>query len=170
MSACAVITASSNLQELCIWACSIQSAGWVHAFPTGHQLPHLLSLDVCCGLACALASSDIASLASCCPAVEQLRINTVADASLGPFKVLTALTSLEIGPVKPVAVCSNLAALSQLQDLEVLVSLPARGSCRDATSGLQHLAPLTALEGLTWFFIDSPALGLRLLTSSAVSK
>jgi hypothetical protein len=165
MSEYAAITASSNLQELCIRGCGMQSAAWAHVFPAGHQLPHLVSLIVEGRQACAFAASDIASLASCCPALERLQIKTFAAASLGPLKVLAGLTILSIGPVKPAAIRNDLAALSQLQDLEVSVSLPAAAAGEDESAGLQHLVPLAALTGLMWFC--SPTLGLRL--SSRVS-
>ena len=111
-----------------------------------------------------LGSTDIAHLVSCCPALEDLVFTPAADASLAPLQSLTALTRLNLGPVSPAVISSDLTALTQLRSLDVSVSLPAAAAGEDASSGLQHLVPLTSLTRLTWF--DSPGLRLR---SSKVS-
>jgi hypothetical protein len=152
-SAYSALTASSSLQQLWVNACQLQGAVWAHVFPVGRQLPqlHVLSAWLNGGSdRASFGSADITRLVSCCPGVEDLRIDLCADASLAPLQSLTALTSLNIvGPVSPAVISSDLAALTQLQDLGLTVSRPAAGVGEDAPRGLQHLVPLTALTGLT---------------------
>jgi hypothetical protein len=69
---------------------------------------------------------------------------------LAPFTALTALTKLDVGPVSPAAIRSDLAALTQLHRLQFSVSQPAAGPDGGAAAGLHDLAPLTALTGLTY--------------------
>jgi hypothetical protein len=77
-----------------------------------------------------------------------LEIDTHEDASLAPLRSLPELTSLRIGPVNPAAIRSDLAALSQLEELTVAVAAPDA----DASGAWhKHLVPLTALRDLTYF-------------------
>jgi hypothetical protein len=146
------LTASSNLQTLRVNNCDMQGAVWAHMFPAGRQLPQLRLIRAESyrrqGTS-PFGAADITRLVSCCPAVEELHLEPGADASLAPLQSLTALTSLHIRSVSPAAIWSDLAALTQLQSLDVRTALAAAGA--GLSTELQHLVPLTALTGLTSF-------------------
>jgi hypothetical protein len=128
------LTASSNLQDLRINDCSIPTAAWAHMFPAGRKLPHLRTFQGDrSGIEDAPApqpfdSTAIQRLASCCPGLQDARIDVCAAASLAPLPaLLTALTGLNIGPVKPAAIIRDLEALSSLQSLSVSDTVPFPG-------------------------------------------
>jgi hypothetical protein len=149
------LTASSKLQELEISAGVVEGAAWAHVFPAGRQLSQLRMLSLGFGRdPDPLDSTAIARLAICCPAVEYLVLTPAEDASLAPVRSLTALTHLHVGSVSPAVIRSDLAAMSQLQSLDVSVSGVAADG--DASSGLQHLVPLTALTRLTHLSSSPP--------------
>jgi hypothetical protein len=153
LSAHSALTASSNLQDVIIHRCDIPSTAWVHVFPAGRTLPHLSKLSTVTrpnytGPA-PFGSAGIASLVSCCPELQDVACKLDADASLSPLQSLTALSRLHL-PDLSAAVISQLAALTQLQELQLTVLLPGSPDPpQGASFGLQHLVPLTALVGLT---------------------
>jgi hypothetical protein len=163
MPAYSALTASSNLRTLIIHNSSMGPYGpkadgeWAHVFPAGRKLPHLHRLYAACpncGGCPRFGPADIASLVSCCPAVRELTFPCAQpDVSLAPLKSLTALTSLNLinSPISPAVIRSELAALTRLRSLSNL-QVPAGPSL------LPHLAPLTALTGLTRLY----AYGIRL--------
>jgi hypothetical protein len=158
------LTASSNLQELRVSNSSIPGAVWAHVFPAGRQLPKFQRFTIHWDVdnpPAAFDSTAIARLVSCCPDLKDLYFTTQPDAALNPLQSLSALTHLNIGPVIHAAVRSDLTALSQLQRLEVSVSLPAAGADGVADSGLQDLVPLTALTALTWLQYWDPYVRLH---------
>jgi Leucine-rich repeat (LRR) protein len=143
------LTASRNLQELWVSHCDFEDAVWAHVFPAGRQLPQLRVFRGG-GPAAPFDSTAMARLVSCCTALKDLELRTAAGASLTPLQSLSGLTGLSISSVGPAAIRSDLAALTQLQSLDVSVSLPAAaGAGEDKPSWLQHLVPLAALTGLT---------------------
>jgi hypothetical protein len=164
------LTASSNLRELHISNSSIPGTAWAHVFSAGRSLPQLLSFSTRqydgrgpAPMGCA----DITRLASCCPALKELWIDICAEVSLSPLQSLTALTSLllEVGPVSPAVIRSNLAALSQLRDLRFGISQPVPGPDSVAGLGVQGLLPLTALTGLTFLWTWGQIQSMPLLKS-----
>lgn len=154
LSAYSALTASSNLQQLVVSGCNVPGAPWAHVFPAGRRLPQLHSISAARydGRGPSpMRSTAIDRLVSCCPALKQLHIDIGADLSLTPLQSLTALTSLrlEVGPVSPAVISSDLAALTQLEDLRFKLAGPAAGPDKIGGSGLQYLVPLTALTALT---------------------
>jgi hypothetical protein len=156
LSAYSALTASSNLQSLVLHNCEMQTAAWPHVFPAWRELPHLHTFEARSGGAGNSAraeatgpapfdSTGIAHLVSCCPALASLRTILSADASLAPLHSLAALTRLDVWPVTPVTVSSDLAALSQLRQLILEVAVPVG----EELVWHQHLLPLTALANLT---------------------
>jgi hypothetical protein len=136
------LTASSNLQKLRIQIDSIPSAAWAHVSAAGRKLPQLRSF--CAADFSSCRSADITRLVSCCPALKNLSPQTAADASLSPLQSLSALAHLYVGPVSPAVIRSDLAALSQLQSLELRIAQPAAGPDGVAGSRL-HWAPYVRL-------------------------
>lgn len=79
-----------------MYGCSVQGAAWAHVFPAGRKLPHLRSFETYVYVQGRpnSFSADIASLVSCCPALETLDIAPSLTASLAPLTSFTALTNL----------------------------------------------------------------------------
>jgi hypothetical protein len=88
-AAYAALTASSKLQLLHLHWCKMPTAAWQHMLPLGKQLPHLEDLEF---FDCPpMSATDIASLVSCCPSLQRLRLSRLQG---DPVQVLTPLCSL----------------------------------------------------------------------------
>jgi hypothetical protein len=155
LSAYSALTASTDLQELHIYDCNFPAAAWAHVFPAGLWLPHLHTFKGCrsddrtAPGPSSFNSTAIQHLASCCPGLTDVHIDVYASVSLAPLPaLLTALTRLRIGPVKPADIIWHLEPLSQLQDLSVS-DMARYPGCWEDPSTNQYSLPLTALRNLT---------------------
>jgi hypothetical protein len=97
------LTASTQLQELCVDFYTVPRGVWQHVFPPGKQLPHLTSLEAgssesLSGGPC-MSSADLASMVRCCPGLASLNVESLAfkpGISLTPLQELRTLTKLHM--------------------------------------------------------------------------
>jgi hypothetical protein len=136
------------------------------AFPVGHLLPHLVTLDAEPGLV--ICGADVSSIACCCPNLKTLRLKgakieglssplvtmrlpaqlkalQAAAPMLEPLGLsqLTGLTELRVEAFNMRGAARGLLPLKQLETLEVQLAV---GECH---WGYEKLTALTNLTDLT---------------------
>jgi hypothetical protein len=102
------LTASSRLQHLDLSNNCLPAGVWEHIFPSGRQLPHLKTLDISWvvhprageGTWAPIASLPGALIASCCPALQTLRVKGMkySTEGLAPLQQLSSLWELVLVP------------------------------------------------------------------------
>jgi hypothetical protein len=171
-AAFSALTASSKLQHLSIYGCTLPAGGWQHVFPAGRQLQVLQSLvldSVTVGESTtgmgpnggrtAGTAGIGGSLVSCCPGLQaaQMRYMQCSKELLGALQGLSRLTMLWMGDVVGVSngqeVHEPLCRLTGLRDLQLTVH------CRP-----QGLLLLTRLKQLTRFANLDPTTGCTFIS------
>jgi hypothetical protein len=121
-AAYAALTASSTLQHLDVSHCEMPADVWQHMLPAHRQLPQLRVLETSYwGLPGRWTHADTVRLASCCPNLQELTMNTqqpMVAVVLSPLHSLAALTALEAGELDDAGFAAA-AALTQLRQLTV---------------------------------------------------
>jgi hypothetical protein len=162
-----ITAAASTLQHLEISSCPFPAEAWQQIFPADRHLPNLTSLLLGQVIKGALdqpllAAHDVAQLASCCPALQELHLwrQLQPDADVSCLQQLTALSRLWLADVGS-QVLTGIAGVVGLQDVYVLV----QGQV--CWAQLQQLTALTQLSRLIYHATGSTA--YRVSLSNTVS-
>lgn len=146
------ITASSQLQQLTIAMAKFPKGVWQHVFHAGRQLWQLTKLqidvpnymdddDVPSEFVLPFTSADLDSCVTCCPELRTLTIAQQDGPQLTALQRLSALSTLCIWHLDDQRAVLDLAALTQLRSLSVIVAV-------SAGLWLPGLKSLTALKQL----------------------
>jgi hypothetical protein len=148
------LTASSNLCSLRVDWCHMLSdnlPGDWNLFKAGTVYPQLRLLDVKCTV---VSEQHIATMCSCCPALESLTYTADPAAALLHVWQLSALTHLDVDIAKKAGPFVFVGPLQVAAGLKRLKRLKLTGLSELTAATLKPLTALTALEQLD---LNTPA-------------